>query len=148
MKFYALFVLSIAAVFVVTSCGGGEPTATSAPTPTTAPTPAPTSTVTPQPTETPAAQLTTVRVAVPTRENLQFMNFWVAKGAGLFEDEGLNIPVVVPPMPGAVAQFVLMGRADVAVVPSPIFFYFIAREQPLVTFANLFQNDEVTSIGV
>ena len=69
------------------------------------------------------------------------MNFWVAQGAGFFEDEGLDIQVVVPPMPGAAAQFLLMGRADVAVVPYPIFLTFIAQGQALLTFANLFQND-------
>lgn len=37
-----------------------------------------------------------VRVAIPNDHNLQWMNFWVAIGAGYFADEGLDVQVVLP----------------------------------------------------
>ena len=63
-----------------------------------------------------------VRVFVPSADNLQFMSFWVALGAGLFEDEGLDIRVVLPPRPGGGSQFLFEGIADVALYPPPQIF--------------------------
>ena len=88
----------------------------------------------------------TVRVFVPTANNLQFMTFWVALGAGFFDDEGLNVRVQLPPMPGAGSQFVFEGRADVGVFPPPQYLSLIEQQQPLLIFANLFQNDPVNLI--
>ena len=41
--------------------------------------------------------LTQVRVLIPNDHNLQWMNFWIAQGAGFFEDEGLDITVITLP---------------------------------------------------
>lgn len=140
MKSYTLFVLSIAAVFLFIACGRAEPT----PTPTSRP--LPTSTATQQPVETSAAQTTVVRVALPGNDNLQFMNFWVALGAGFFDDEGLKVQVVVPPMPGAIVRFMVMGQADVAVLPRPVYLDSVGQGEPVLGFANLFSNDPINLV--
>ena len=143
MKVYASLVLGIVAVFLLTACGG-EPTLTPSPAPksTLSPIPTPPS----QPAETPAARLITVRVAMPVDDNLQWMNFYVAQGAGFFEDEGMDVRIVVPPMPDATGRFMVMGMADMAVLPRPLYLESVGRGEPVLTFANLFQNDPINLV--
>lgn len=88
----------------------------------------------------------TVRVFVPTADNLQFMSFWVALGAGFFDDEGLDVRVELPPMPGGGTQFLFQGRADVGVFTPPQYLSLIAEQEPLLIFANLLQNDPVSLV--
>ena len=94
MKSFAVFVSCATVMFLLAACSGSDPTPTSTPvpaTPTSTPVP---STPTPTPdaaaTLAPTAAPTTVGVFLPNDENLQQLNFWVALGAGLFEDEGLD----------------------------------------------------------
>ena len=87
-----------------------------------------------------------VRVFVPTADNLQFMSFWVAMGAGFFNDEGLDIRVELPPMAGGGAQFLFQGRADVGVFPPPQYLNLIGQGQPLLIFANMLQHDSVNLV--
>lgn len=106
-------------------------------------------TVTVRRTETPRVArpgLELVRVGVPTNSNLQFMSFWTALGAGYFEDEGLDIQVVVPPSPMATPNLLLQGRVDVAVLPPPMFLPRIQLEEPIVIFGNLLGNDQINLI--
>ena len=103
-------------------------------------------TTTPETPTTPEAGLTAVRVVVPTPDNLQQMNFWIAKGAGFFKDEGLDVEVIVPPNPLGTGQFILQGRADIAVLPRPQYLRLIGQEQPVLLFANLLQNDPINLI--
>ena len=108
-----------------------------------------TSTATERPTETPRVArpgLELVRVGVPTNNNLQFMSFWTALGAGYFEDEGLDIQVVVPPSPMATPNLLLQGRVDVAVLPPPMFLPRIQLEESIVIFGNFLQNDQINLI--
>ena len=88
----------------------------------------------------------TVRVFVPTADNLQFMSFWVALGAGYFEDKGLDVRLALPPRDGGGANFLFQGMADVGVFPVPQYLNLIGLEQPLLIFANLLQNDPVNLI--
>ncbi len=67
---------------------------------------------------TPGGQ-TLIRVVIPTNNNLQQMSFWTALGAGFFSDEGLEVQTIFPPMPDMAGQFMLQGRADVALLPPP-----------------------------
>jgi len=87
-----------------------------------------------------------VRVFVPSADNLQFMSFWVALGAGLFDDEGLDIRVVLPPRSGVGRQFLFEGEADVALYPPPQYLDLIGQQQPLLIFANLLQNGPVNLV--
>lgn len=145
MKVHALLVPSIAAIVFLAACNAASPTTA----PISTPSPAasmPTPTAAARPAETLAAQLTAVKVAIPSSDNLQFMSFWVAKGAGFFEAEGLDVQVTVPPMPGAAGQLMVMGRADVAVLPPPLYLNLIGQQQPVMIFANLLQNDAINLI--
>ena len=52
----------------------------------------------PSSTEIPATSSAgTVRVVIPVDNNLQWMHFYVAQGVGFFEDEGIDVKIVVPP---------------------------------------------------
>ena len=89
---------------------------------------------------------TTVRVAIPTNDNLQFMSFWTAQGAGFFDDEGLDVQPVFPPIPDQAGQFMLQGQADVALLPPPMYLPLIEEGQPILLFANLIENDQINLI--
>lgn len=135
MKLSLMVLAAILTVLLVAACGGAKPTATSLGTSTPAPTGASV------PTGKAAAE--TVRVVVPDPDNLQYLNFWIALGADFFKEAGLDVQVVVPPNPGGAAQFLLQGRADVALLQSPIYIRQIAQGQPIVVFASLLQNDPI-----
>jgi ABC-type nitrate/sulfonate/bicarbonate transport system substrate-binding protein len=83
---------------------------------------------------------------VPDPDNLQFMSFWVAVGAGLFKEEGLDVQIVTPPSPQGAPQLLLQGRAEVAVLPPPMYLPLIGQQQPIVIFANLLVNDQINLI--
>ena len=89
---------------------------------------------------------TPVRVLVPTADNLQFMSFWIALGAGYFRDEGLEVEVIVPPNPMGTGNFLLQNRGDVAILPPPMFLPMIAQQDPIVVFGNLLQNDQINLV--
>lgn len=89
----------------------------------------------------PARALEKVKVLVPERENLDYMSFWVAKSAGYFLDEGLEVELVVPSSPEQSATLFAQHEADVAVLPPPIYVSLIARKSPVVLVANLFTID-------
>ncbi len=86
-----------------------------------------------------------VRIVVP-EYSLQFMNFWIALGAGYFQEEGVNIQLVTPPNPMQAGQFLLQGQADVALLPPPLYLNLIGQQQPILLFANLLQNDPINVV--
>jgi NitT/TauT family transport system substrate-binding protein len=87
-----------------------------------------------------------VRIGVPTMDNLQFMNLWVAAGAGYFEDEGLDVQLVSPPMPGQIPQLLLQGQVDVTVLQAPLYLGMIGQQHPVQLFVNLLTNDPINLI--
>jgi NitT/TauT family transport system substrate-binding protein len=87
-----------------------------------------------------------VRIGVPTLDNLQFMNFWIARGAGYFEDEGLAVQLVAPSVPGQIQQLLLQGQVDAAVMQAPLYLGLIGQQQPVKLFANLLINDPINLI--
>jgi ABC-type nitrate/sulfonate/bicarbonate transport system substrate-binding protein len=74
------------------------------------------------------------------------MSFWIALGADFFKDEGLDVQVIVPPNPMRTGQFLLQARADVAVLPPPMYLPLIGEEAPILVFANLLENDQINLI--
>ncbi len=94
----------------------------------------------------PDAGQDTIRVVIPTDDNLQFMSFWIALGAGFFSDEDLDVEVIVPPNPMGTGQFMLRGFADIALLTPPMYLDLIGEEAPIVVFANLLQNDQINLI--
>jgi NitT/TauT family transport system substrate-binding protein len=92
-----------------------------------------------------------VRVLVPNDNNLQWLNFWVAQGAGYFSDEGLQVQVT----PGGtgdeeggrrVTQALIDGSADVIVQPRPLFLLAVGEQLPVIAFANLLRNDPINLV--
>lgn len=79
-------------------------------------------------------------------DNLQLLNFWVAQGAGYFEEEGLDVELVVAPTPAQTPQLLLQGQADVAVLMPPLYLGMIAEEHPVKLFANLLTNDPINLV--
>lgn len=84
-----------------------------------------------------------IRVLVPDDDNMQFASFWLARGAGYFADEGYDIELVVPPGPAQTAAFFEDRKADVAVLPPPIYASLIGRKVSVVLIANLLANDPI-----
>jgi len=87
-----------------------------------------------------------VRVLVPDRDNLQYMSFWVAKGAGYFGEEGIDIDLVVASAPQQTTNLFTNGEADAAVLPPPMYVNLIAAKAPVVLLANLLANDPIELI--
>jgi NitT/TauT family transport system substrate-binding protein len=67
-------------------------------------------------------------------------------GAGYFEDEGLTIQTVFPPVPDRAGMFMLMGFADVALLPPPMYLPLIEAQEDIRVFANLFEHDQINLI--
>jgi ABC-type nitrate/sulfonate/bicarbonate transport system substrate-binding protein len=121
-------------VLLVAACAGAKSAAT----------PSPTST----PVPTGKTALSSVRIVHYTAEtaNLQFMSFYVALGAGFFQEEGVDVQLVVPPSVPASGQFLFVGRADVAVLQPPVYLGLISAAQPILIFANLLENDPLNLV--
>jgi predicted amidohydrolase YtcJ/ABC-type nitrate/sulfonate/bicarbonate transport system substrate-binding protein len=92
-----------------------------------------------------------VRVLAPNDNNLQWLTFWVAEGAGYFADESLQVEVT----PGGtgdeeggrrVTQALIDGSADVVIQPRPLFLLAVGEQLPVVAFANLLRNDPINLV--
>jgi len=86
---------------------------------------------------------TRVVVLVPDGDNLQYLPFWVAKGAGYFADEGVAPDVLVPEEPAQAIARMIGGDAPVAVLPPPVYLQLVADRFPIVLVANLLRNDPI-----
>jgi iron complex outermembrane receptor protein len=92
------------------------------------------------------AMAATVRLAVPERENIQYLTLWVALGAGYFQNEGLNVELVVADAPNQTGRLLLDKQADIALLQPPVFLGLMGQEQPIVLFANLLANDPINLV--
>jgi len=87
-----------------------------------------------------------LRVGIPERNNLQYMSFWIAQGAGLFKAEGLDIEIVIPDAPNMSGMILMQRRVDVSLLQPPVYLGLIAEQHPFVLFANLLANDPINLI--
>jgi ABC-type nitrate/sulfonate/bicarbonate transport system substrate-binding protein len=87
-----------------------------------------------------------VVVLVPDGDNLQYLPFWVAKGAGYFAEAGIAPEMLVPEEPAQAIARMIAGEAPVAVLPPPVYLQLIADRFPIVLVANLLQNDPIDLI--
>lgn len=87
-----------------------------------------------------------VRVGIPERNNLQYISFWIAQGAGLFKAEGLDIEIVIPDAANMSGMILMQNRVDVALLQPPVYLGLIAEQHPFVLFANLLANDPINLI--
>jgi ABC-type nitrate/sulfonate/bicarbonate transport system substrate-binding protein len=93
-----------------------------------------------------AAFAQTVRIGIPERDNLQYISFWTAQGAGFFTSEGLALEVVHPDASNLSGMILMQRRVDVALLQPPVYLGLIAGEHPFVLFANLLSNDPINLI--
>jgi ABC-type nitrate/sulfonate/bicarbonate transport system substrate-binding protein len=84
-----------------------------------------------------------VKVLVPDSDNLQYLAFWVAQGAGYFAGEGVEVEVTSPELPAQAIARMIAGEANVAVLPPPVYLSLIADRFPLKLVANLLRNDPI-----
>lgn len=87
-----------------------------------------------------------VRIGVPERDNLQYLSFWVAQGAGLFTAEGLDVDVMCPDVPNQSGMILMQRRVDVSLVQPPVYLGLIAEQHPFALFANLLANDPINLV--
>jgi len=87
-----------------------------------------------------------VVIEVPSKTNLQFFTLWVALGSGFFQEEGLEPHLIVDDTPRNAGQYLLEGKADVALLPPPMFLGRIAEEKPILLFASLLANEPINLV--
>ncbi len=77
-----------------------------------------------------------LKVIVPDKESLQYLAFWVARGGGSFEREGVDVELVVAPPPqrgtAPLDGFLDSGEVDAAVLPPATYLRMIAGKAPVV----------------
>ncbi len=92
------------------------------------------------------AEARPVRAIVPDGDNLQYLSFWVARGAGLFKAEGLEVEITLPENPRGTTELVKKGGGDVFVLPPPIALELVADHYPFVLVASLLEKDPINVV--
>lgn len=87
-----------------------------------------------------------VRIEVPSSTNLQFFALWVAVGSGAFKAEGLQPQIFVEPSPRLSGEMLFAGKADVALLPPPMFLGMMAEGKPVRLFASLLANEPINLV--
>jgi NitT/TauT family transport system substrate-binding protein len=87
-----------------------------------------------------------VTIEVPSKSNLQFFTLWVALGSGFFQEEGLEPRLIVDETPRNAGQYLLDGKADIALLQPPMFLGRMAEEKPIVLFASLLANEPINLV--
>ncbi|MCG8417987.1 MAG: ABC transporter substrate-binding protein [Proteobacteria bacterium] len=87
-----------------------------------------------------------LRVLVPDRQNLQFASLWIAQGAGFFAAEGVPVAIVTPPARPLTVQWLRDSRADVAVLPPPMYLALIGEGFAIRIVANLLRRDPINLV--
>ena len=87
-----------------------------------------------------------VRIEVPSAKNLQFFALWVAIGSGAFKAEGLQPQILVAPSPRLTGEMLFAGKADVALLPPPMFLGMMAENKPVRLFASLLANEPINLV--
>src|SRR5437773_191661 len=87
-----------------------------------------------------------VDVVVPDPDNLQYLSFWIALGAGFFLDEGVRVAVRPSDTPHEAEELFRSSSAPIAVLPPPLYLKLIGQRVPIVIVANLLQNDPINLV--
>jgi len=89
----------------------------------------------------PARAAEALKIAVPEKDNLQYLVFRVAWAAELFAQEGVAVDVVFPPAVNRTESLLEHMQVEAAVLTPPMFLRLVAGKKPVVLVANLQQND-------
>ncbi len=84
-----------------------------------------------------------LKVLVPEKENLQYMTFSIAKSGGFFAKNGIDLEMVVAPVPAKAESMFEAGETDAAVLPPPMYLRLVANKRPIVIVASLLRNDPI-----
>jgi ABC-type nitrate/sulfonate/bicarbonate transport system substrate-binding protein len=87
-----------------------------------------------------------VEILVPSRDNLQYVTFWVARQAGCFAQQQIETELVIPVVTRAVIPAMLSGEASVAVMPPPSLLEALAVGADIVAVANLLRNESTNLV--
>ena len=87
-----------------------------------------------------------VEILVPSRDNLQYVTFWVARQAGCFAQQQIEIELVIPVVTRAVVPAMLIAEASVAVMPPPSLLEALAVGADVVAVANLLCNESANLV--
>jgi ABC-type nitrate/sulfonate/bicarbonate transport system substrate-binding protein len=85
-------------------------------------------------------------VLVPDGHNLQYLSFWVAKGAGFFAAEGATLAIVTPPSPALATSWMREHKAPVGVLSPPTYVELISTREPIVLGFNLLRNEPIALV--
>lgn len=88
-----------------------------------------------------------LKIVLPDAANAQFMAFWVALGAGLFREEGLDVEITHPSHPRLAADAFLKEPMPLAVLPPPLYFALIASGTPVRLVASLLRRDAISVVA-
>ena len=88
-----------------------------------------------------------VRVLVPSRDNLQFVTFWVTRQAGCFARQQIETELVIPAVNREIIPAMLNAEELVAVMPPPSLLEALAAGADVVAVANLLRNESVRHCG-
>jgi NitT/TauT family transport system substrate-binding protein len=87
-----------------------------------------------------------VQVIVPDAHNLQDLAFWVAVGAGHFQEEQIEVDLVSPDAASEARKLLDKPGVQAAVLPPPLYLDLIGEGAPWRLVANLMQNDGINLI--
>lgn len=81
-----------------------------------------------------------------SRDNLQFLALWIAIGSGAFERQGLAAQILIAPSPRQTGEMLLGGKAEMALLPPPMFLGMMAEDKPIRLFASLLANEPLNLV--
>jgi ABC-type nitrate/sulfonate/bicarbonate transport system substrate-binding protein len=93
-----------------------------------------------------SAAPTELPVLMGHSSNLQYLSFFVALGAGYFDEAGIHVTVVAPEKRGEVEEQVRAGRAEAFVLSPPAYLRLIDDNFPIVVVANLFDGESANIV--
>ncbi|HEY2513382.1 MAG TPA: ABC transporter substrate-binding protein [Polyangiaceae bacterium] len=82
-----------------------------------------------------------VPVLVPDLDDMSLLAFWVARGAGYFESEGVDVQPVAPPERRMMTELFPSSGVAAAVLTGQEYTRLLANEAPILLAANLLEND-------
>jgi ABC-type nitrate/sulfonate/bicarbonate transport system substrate-binding protein len=87
-----------------------------------------------------------VTCLMPDGDNLQYLAYWVAQGAGLFTQADVAVSQVFPPHPRLAIERFSNDAAPLAVLPPPVYHQLIGSGVPIRLVASLLRRDAINVV--